>query len=254
MRTIPILKRTVFLGAAGVFAGGLVFLILSRDNPPGSVAPDAREENGAIPANVISATAKTGHAAPSDITRSDQGAVRPKAPETHVTQSDKAKLVVLNEILSSKNDNDPRLDREFNALTDGSKALMRSRYAAFGAEKRNERGTIVFLLGRNLAAESDTAFLTDVLREAPCFSLENCAREAAGSVSSGDLHHDVGTEVTLAYPQIVALKSIERYIFGTSRDPAVEAGCLRALRAATASPVRKVAELAREIQDRYERR
>ena len=34
----------------------------------------------------------------------------------------------------------------------GAKALIRERYAKYSPESRNERGTIVFLLGRNLTS------------------------------------------------------------------------------------------------------
>lgn len=174
--------------------------------------------------------------------------------ETAITSSDQAKAKLLDEVLAGRNDNDPRLDREFNALTMGAKALLQMRYTAAVPEKRNERGTIVFLLGRNLTSESDFEFLKQVLNEPPCRSLSDCQKEMPGSTAADDLHHEAGTEVTLAYPQLVALKSIERYLAGQGQSPQLTAAALRNLEAAERSPVERVALAAADILLRYSQR
>ena len=112
--------------------------------------------------------------------------------------------LVLDQILASRNDNDPRMDSELRTLDEATKDLFREKYQALALEKRNDRGTIVFLLGRNLKTEKDYAFFCDVLREAPCFNLADC-RGNAPNISGADYHHDSGEQVTLAYPQYVAL-------------------------------------------------
>jgi hypothetical protein len=127
------------------------------------------------------------------------------APAAAPDPEARAKLAVLEEILRSRNDNDPRLDREFNSLSTAAKSLFREKYRALPPEALNERGTIVFLLGRNLGAEQDWAFLRDVAGEPPCLSLGDCSKSPGrgGEEAAGD-------EVTLAYPSLVALKSAER--------------------------------------------
>jgi hypothetical protein len=108
----------------------------------------------------------------------------------------------LEEILASHNDNDPRLDADFNALTDAEKALFRAKYREIAAERRNERGTIVHLLGKNVRGPEDWAFLREVAGEAPCLSLADCSKPAAAG--------EPGDDVTLAYPSLVALKRAQQ--------------------------------------------
>lgn len=121
-------------------------------------------------------------------------------------------LAVLDQILASHDDNDPRLDAAFNALTAAEKARFRDRYRAIPAEQRNARGTVVYLLGKNLTAPEDWAFLREVAGESPCLSLEDCSKASGDSKGLGD-------DVTLAYPSLVALKQAERAL-AEGRDAA----------------------------------
>jgi len=120
------------------------------------------------------------------------------------------KIQILKTILQSKNDNDPRLDQDFNQLTPADKKAMEKEYLALRSESRNERGTIIFLLGRNLNSPDDFDFLKGVVSEPPCLSLSDCDSSAA----SVDVHTETtsGMQITLEYPQIVALKSLETYL------------------------------------------
>ena len=67
----------------------------------------------------------------------------------------KAQLATLEEILGSRNDNDPRLDRGFVGLSPEARELFREKYRSLAPERRNERGTIVYLLGKNLQTADD---------------------------------------------------------------------------------------------------
>jgi hypothetical protein len=118
----------------------------------------------------------------------------------------RAKLKTLDEILGSKNDNDPRLDRDFNELSPETRRLFRKKYREIPAEKRNQRGTIVYLLGRNLRSREDWEFLRGVTLEPPCLSLSDCSRKPA----PGSDEEATGDEVTLAYPALVALRQARR--------------------------------------------
>lgn len=113
------------------------------------------------------------------------------------------KAAELEAIMASGNDNDPALDRDFNALTPDEKADFRRAYAALPAEKRNQRGTIVYLLGKNAAAPEDWEFFRAVAAEPPCLSLSDCAKASSAGGEPGD-------DVTLAYPSLVALKQAQR--------------------------------------------
>ena len=112
-------------------------------------------------------------------------------------------LRTLEAILQSRNDNDPRLDTDFNTLSVEARRLFRERYRQIAPERRNERGTIVYLLGKNLRDDEDWAFLREVVSEPPCLSLADCAKPSTGPAEMGD-------EVTLAYPALVALKQAQR--------------------------------------------
>lgn len=129
--------------------------------------------------------------------------------ENFLRSADRQRLSILSEIFESKNDNDPRIDRELKVLDAMAKKAFRLKYGELQSEKRNERGTIVFLIGRNLTNQADFDFLCEVLREPPCYSLANCQGDAS-SVSKEDFHRESGEEVTLAYPQMVALNVLER--------------------------------------------
>ena len=155
----------------------------------------------------------------------------------------KATLALLEEILASRDDNDPRLDREFVALSSEEKGLFRAAYAARPRERLNERGTIVYLLGRNLTAPEDWAFLREVAAEPPCLSLADCAKPSADAGEHGDA-------VTLAYPSLVALRQAHRA--AQEGAPADEARSV--LEAARASKAPAVTRLARALAPGFDKK
>lgn len=119
----------------------------------------------------------------------------------------------LEEVLKSHNDNDPRLDKDLKVLNDNAKMRFKDLYSKIPHEKRNDRGTIVFLLGRNIDSSKDLEFFKDVLNEAPCRSLDDCNKiETGGALKENDEHQGGGYAVTLVYPQLVALKSLESFL------------------------------------------
>jgi hypothetical protein len=153
-----------------------------------------------------------------------------------------AKLAELQDVLLARNDNDPRLDGDFNALTPQARRLFREAYARLPPEKRNERGTIVYLLGRNSLDADDWAFLRGVVSEPPCLSLADCGKKPRTSDDEA-----VGDEVTLAYPPLVALNQLEPRI-STGKATADVAAVLAAGRK-SASPA--VARLAARLSARF---
>ena len=159
------------------------------------------------------------------------------------------KLQVLKEILDSKNDNDPRLDSEFGNLSDESKKDLRNLYGQRAEEDRNGRGTIVFLLGRAIDSIQDVDFFEEVLREKECQSLENCSAD----VRLGQGHseeHDSVNDLTLAYPQIVALQMLEKNL-QKDLDPGLRRAIKDALRAGEKSLNPQVARRSIQILDQH---
>jgi hypothetical protein len=166
-------------------------------------------------------------------------------------RADVRQIQILDKVLASKNDNDPRLDRELRELSPAAKRLARSRYASLSPEKRNQRGTIVFLIGRDMNSTDDLSFLHQVLNEPPCRSLTNCEREETGSVTGADRHHEGMNEVSLAYPQLAALKMIEAYLNSPDHKAELLPTSLAELEAARRSPVHAVASMAEDLSRQY---
>jgi hypothetical protein len=147
-----------------------------------------------------------------------------------------AKVVELEEILRSRDDNDPRLDRDFVALPSETKDAFRAAYRALPRERLNERGTIVYLLGRNLTAPEDWLFFREVASEPPCLSLADCSKASASPGEPGD-------EVTLAYPSLVAVRQAAR----AAREGGSKQGARAVLEAARGSRAPAVTRLARTL-------
>lgn len=146
---------------------------------------------------------------------------------------------LLEELLRAGNDNDPRLDTAFEGLDEKERAAFRRRYAELAPERRNQRGTIVYLLGRNLRTPEDWAFLRRVVAEPPCRGLADCSKDESGD--------EPGLAVTLAYPALVALEQAKRGL----ADPSLRTEALALLRAAKASPASVVAARAVELEKRF---
>lgn len=118
------------------------------------------------------------------------------------------KVSTLKEILASKNDNDPRMDTELKNLSNEDKDALVDMYNDLKPERLNDKGTIAFLIGREMTRPEDAEFLKNILSEEPCLSLENCGVTNAGN----DPHMDSVNNVTLSYPQIVALNRIKNFV------------------------------------------
>jgi len=178
----------------------------------------------------------------------DAGAARQAAlPANTAAYTPAQQLALLEEILLSRNDNDPRLDTAFNDLSPQAKRLFRRKYRQLPAESRNELGTVVYLLGRNIKTAEDWDFLRNVVTEPPCLSLANCSAEAA---AGSDSHVATGMELTLSYPAIMALKRAERILQAGGGDPAQ---ARQLIAAAKSSRAKTVSDLAARLEQRYSR-
>jgi hypothetical protein len=227
-------KKILLLSAAVAFAfAAFIFLRLPHIQKP----PSATQYLHEGPATMVAPSAHPLSVNPAEVS----------VPAT--SAHDRAQADTLEKILASHNDNDMRLDTELKLLNAGAKELFRQKYEQLAPEKRNERGTIVFLLGRNLTQERDLAFMSKVLAEPPCRSMQNCASDPP---PSRDVHGDNAVDVSLAYPPIVALKSLERVLGGGRGSPGFERA-LEIVHTATQSPVTIVANLAHALEARYER-
>ncbi len=128
------------------------------------------------------------------------------------------KMTELDQILDSKNDNDPRLDSDFKVLDEDEKRALREKYVSYAPERFNEKGTLVFLIGRNIKTEDDVKFMDGVLKEPPCLSMQNCKVESAKAHGEA-AHTESINSVTLAYPQIVTIRALESYLLASKDSP-----------------------------------
>lgn len=160
-------------------------------------------------------------------------------------------LQILEEILASHNDNDPRMDHDLMVLSENTKSKFRDKYKSLPAEKRNDRGTIVFLLGRNMTSAADFDFMKDVLSEPPCLSLSDCSTTEVGGDSKGhDEHQGSGFAMVLAYPQIVALHSLQGYLNNKSSDATMSDRARDLISDAKHSRVSEVSKMADSIDSK----
>lgn len=189
--------------ALGVGVLALIGLQLARRVPAVPSAP--RVLTGEVGTPSLSQKASTRDALAVQAS-APQTLSAPSEPEARVVS---AKVHLLNEILSSRNDNDPRLDSEFRGLTAALKAALAEKYRALPRESFNERGTLVLLIGRELASAEDAQFLRAVMEEAPCHSLRDCGARAPASQDQV-AHGDESDAVTRAYPQWMAVRMLER--------------------------------------------
>ena len=176
------------------------------------------------------------------------------AKPAKITPEDIRLVKTLNEILASKNDNDPRLDQSFNHLSSGARYLMEKRFYETPAEKLNEKGTIVFLLGNHLESGADIDFLGKVLEEPVCRSLEDCNKDANSADAEGaGAHQEVGIEVTLAYPKLMSIKKMESYLAKPNSEQSheIQERILNLLQKQMESPIPAVRRSAERVLQQY---
>ncbi|HEX7674957.1 MAG TPA: hypothetical protein VF412_12335 [Bdellovibrio sp.] len=175
----------------------------------------------------------------------------PVSNETASDSQTQKQLQILEEILASHNDNDPRMDHDLMILGENTKAKFREKYKSLPVEKRNDRGTIVFLLGRNMTSAADFDFMKDVLSEPPCLSLSDCSTiEVGGDNKDHDEHQGSGFAMVLAYPQIVALHSLQGYLNNKSADAAMSDRARDLISDAKHSRVNEVSKMAESIESK----
>jgi len=168
-----------------------------------------------------------------------------EASVASLPEAEQKKITILNEILLSKNDNDLRMDTELRDFTPAAKRVLEKRYSGTAPEKRNERGTYVFLMGREIKDGADVEFFKSVLMEKPCLSLENCDRAPEGQ-SGEEEHLGAINETTSNYPQLVAIRALlhkaqELMEAGKESDP-LFASLLQTIREIRVSPNPRVVE------------
>jgi hypothetical protein len=171
------------------------------------------------------------------------------APAKVLPPEDQKKWEVFQDVVNSKNDNDPRLDRDLRVLSPEMHLNLQSAYETLPAENRNARGLIAFLIARDLKSAADLEFLRKIYQESPCLSVDNCT-----VASAPDPHFDGVNQTSLNYPQLAALYQLERKLEGQPdllRNPEIKNLLTNLLRDARQFPSEAIQKRAEAIRSRY---
>lgn len=166
-----------------------------------------------------------------------------------LSETDRRAWIVLEEILNSKNDNDPRMDREFKNMTLEMHEALFKKYASLQMENRNGRGLIAFLVARDLKSPADAEFLRKIFQESPCTSFEDCK-----NVGNDDPHFSGINQTSLTYPQLASLYQLESKLEKGPeilKDPNMRDEIIALLKQAADFPVPVVQQKAEEIKSKY---
>lgn len=167
----------------------------------------------------------------------------------NLTSEEQAKFEVVEDILDSKNDNDPRLDSELKNLTPELKLALQTRYKQLPEEKRNERGLLLHLVARELNSIQDLEFIQSAYEEPPCMGLSDC-RQA----DNFDPHMDALNQTTLDYPQKVGLYHLEKSLGERPQlleDAAFKNAAIELLKSAENFPVPSIQRQAKKIRQKF---
>lgn len=166
---------------------------------------------------------------------------------TSVDKDTAEKVRILYEIISAHSDNDPRLDLDLRHLSSNSKKSFREVYDQLPLEERNARGTVVFLLGRNINEPEDFDFLKKVLAEEPCLSLDDCRKAASTKDDALSNEQETPRQLALNYPQAVVLESLDSQVTRLSQNEADRKNVQRLLRVGIKSQVPLISQKAQEL-------
>ncbi len=166
------------------------------------------------------------------------------APEK-LSVEDKKRYDVFEQILVSKNDNDPRMDSELGKLSPELHRALRDRYQTLAVENRNGRGAIAFLIARDLQSVADVDFLKSIYQESPCLGFKNCA-----VAEPQDPHMSGIQQTSLDYPQLAALYQLDRRLDADptlAKNPEFRKAILDLIREARQFPSNAVQARAEQI-------
>lgn len=221
------LNRILFLA----FFFALLSFLAIRYYPKSVLSLKAPERSDLTLATSPSSTATSAENQPSQKTET--------GVSSQLTLPEREQLKVLEDIFQSKNDNDPRMDQVLVNLSEPVKEALRKRYQELKPELRNERGTIAFLVGREVregrGTPIDVEFLKSILLEKPCMSLADCSRVETGQ-SSEEEHLQGIYETTANYPQLMDLRYLKQSLQSERLSNELRESVIRALESALHSP------------------
>jgi hypothetical protein len=175
------------------------------------------------------------------------------APKITLQAEDLKAWQVFENVLQTKNDNDPRIDQYFKTLNENLRTALIQKYQTFAAEDRNARGLVAFLIARDTNFSNSNGqsaeFLKKVFDEPPCLSLSDCK-----TIGPDDPHHSGTNQTTLTYPQLATLFQLEARIRNNPellKDPKAREEFVAILSRAESFAVPAVQERALQIRKEF---
>ncbi len=168
----------------------------------------------------------------------------------NLNSEDRNKWNAFENILKTKNDNDPHVDKELKSTSPTLHEALFLKYNSMPSEDRSGKGLIVYLIARDIKSEEDVQFLKKIYQEKPCLSLSDCSSLAQDE----DSHHASTTQTTLLYPQFTALYVIAKELKDKPEllnDVKYRNGVIQIITLAENFPVSSIQNKAREIKQKY---
>lgn len=160
--------------------------------------------------------------------------------------AEQKKYDLLLDVLDKKRDNDKNVDTELVQLSVAFHKKLFQLYDDIEIEKRNERGFVAFIISRDIQGAEDIEFLKKIFKESPCLGLSSCQE-----VETSEPHHSGVNEITLHYPQLMTLQSLEKKIaqlsIGNQRN--LLSGIRSILQEAKNFPVLRVQNKAKDLEE-----
>lgn len=173
----------------------------------------------------------------------------PKLEDPSLPPELQKKLELFRSLLLAKNDNDPRWDTELKNNPESFHRALRDFYKNLAPEMLNERGSVSFLIARDLNSDEDAKFLVQVFEESPCLSLANCQH-----VTEDNPHDTSVVQTTLIYPQLSILYQLESRLLRQPellQDPKWLERFRDILRSASQFPVEVVQQRAEKLKQKF---
>jgi len=175
-----------------------------------------------------------------------------KSPSLHdnFSAQEKSQWATFEDILKTKNDNDPRLDQDLKKISSRFREALYEKYAQLPPEDHSRRGLVAYLIARNGSSIEDMQFLKKIFQEPPCLSMADCKSAPVNQ----DPHHTSVDQTTLVYEQLSVLYLLERQISQNPsllNDAASRSGFIQVLAQAESYPVPTVHEKARALRAKY---
>jgi|GEM_PF-2985153 len=233
----------------GVLFLGALFFYLKKEKPTETHSLTTEKPIVTFtpkPAVVVKASVTAASGVPA---KNEQAARAQDDLTKNLSEPEKKQWQTFIEIMLSKNDNDPRLDKDLRHLSPSLKKALEAQYTLLPDEKRNEKGLVVFLVARDLSSPEDVQFLDSIYQESPCLSLADC-----GVRGDNDPHFSSINEMSLLYPQIAGLFQLDKQLSARPEllsDPNFRSQMRGLIHSAEQFPVPAIQKRADALKNKY---